>query len=806
MSNLTERHGDLILPQGTYALVQDGASGQVDVVVGPHKVSLADTDKPVIYDHNTHRYVRIPGTGDAVLVNPSATEGQYIVLFNPSVENHGKKHPSKGKQQSMDLSIGQKINIPGPYTMPLFPGQHAMVLDGHQIKSNEYLLCRVYNEDMAKANLKDAVIKTTGNADEVVGKNDLVIGKLFIIKGTDVSFYIPPTGIEVVRSGSEYVRNAVTLERLEYCILLDQNGDKRFVQGPVVVFPNPTESFVEQNGTNKFKAIELNENMGIYVKVINDYDDGHDKYKSGDELFITGKDQKIYYPRPEHAIVKYGDQMVHYATAVPSGEARYVLNKQTGEVEMVMGPKMLLPDPRNSVMVRRVLDDRTVALWFPNNQDALEYNRSLKTVYQQDSPTMDSMASMRLSSFKESVRFGAMSDEMQRSNTYSKPRTITLDTKFEGAVRINVWPGYAIQVVKKNGDRELVEGPKVRLLAYDEELEVLSLSTGKPKSDATLQRTTYLQKENNVVSDIIDGETSDSVQVFVRLSYRVNFDPGQKEKWFSVSNYVKLLTQHLRSVVRNRVKKTSIEDFSQNCTDIIRDLVLGEPNENGRRPGRQFSENGMSVYDIEVLGLSIGNPEVEQMLKDAQQATVSHRLKLQRKRQSFEFDSESAKLDQAEMELEKQTKSKRLELKKLAITSDMEVEQLELEKRVKLESDEKTHEKAMQELINYIAEQQRSRFLQDHEAKISLETKESEVRTKEHTARMNAIQPRLIEALLRMSDAQFVDTLAKNLQHQNNGLGTVFKGGFEGILDLVKGSPLEHKIARLTENDGNKNQ
>jgi major vault protein len=38
-----------------------------------------------------------------------------------------------------------------------------------------------------------------------------------------------------------YVREAVTLERLEYCILLDEDGNKRFVQGPAVVFPEPTE-------------------------------------------------------------------------------------------------------------------------------------------------------------------------------------------------------------------------------------------------------------------------------------------------------------------------------------------------------------------------------------------------------------------------------------------------------------------------------------------------------------------------------------------------------------------------------------
>ena len=64
--------------------------------------------------------------------------------------------------------------------------------------------------------------------------------------------------------------------------------------------------------TRKFRAIELNEISGIYVKVIASYEEDGKKYKVGDELFITGKEQMIYYPRAEHSIIKYGDQDIHY--------------------------------------------------------------------------------------------------------------------------------------------------------------------------------------------------------------------------------------------------------------------------------------------------------------------------------------------------------------------------------------------------------------------------------------------------------------------------------------------------------------
>jgi hypothetical protein len=43
--NPTERIGDLVLPQGTYVLVQDGSNGQVDVIVGPNKTAMQETDK-----------------------------------------------------------------------------------------------------------------------------------------------------------------------------------------------------------------------------------------------------------------------------------------------------------------------------------------------------------------------------------------------------------------------------------------------------------------------------------------------------------------------------------------------------------------------------------------------------------------------------------------------------------------------------------------------------------------------------------------------------------------------------------------
>lgn len=494
------RSGDLVLSQGTYVLLQDGATGQVEVVTGPHKVSLADTDRPVVYDRESRLFS--PTTADkAIRVCPAADEGQYLVLTNPSKEENGMKHPGKGKQPSMELSMGRKINLQGPTVFALFPGQVADVIDGHQLKSNEYLLIRVYNEKEAKENLKNSVVKGAEGADgketavkQLFDDKEIRTGNLLIIKGTNVSFYMPPTGIEVLEEKGKYTRDAVTLERLEYCILLDQNGDKRYVKGPDVVFPKPTETFIENKGQKVFRALELNENMGIYIKVIADYTEGEGKnaveHKAGEELFITGNEQKIYFPRPEHAIVKYGTETIHYATAVPSGEGRYILDKIAGKVDLTKGPQMLLPDPRNSVIVKRILNDATVALWYPGNKEALLYNQKLRSSAEAEKDYVEDLGESLVkgrgvskATLYSSAVAGYMGDEMERKQEYTKPRTIKLDTKYEGAVLLNIWPNFAVQVVNKTGERRVVEGPKVVMLEYDETLEVLELSTGKPKTD-----------------------------------------------------------------------------------------------------------------------------------------------------------------------------------------------------------------------------------------------------------------------------------------------------------------------------------
>src|SRR5699024_2120859 len=129
-----------------------------------------------------------------------------------------------------------------------------------------------------------------------------------------------------------------------------------------------------------------------------------------------------------------------------------------------------------------------------------------------------------------------------------------IDNKYDGVVSLDIWTGYAINIVSKNGDRKVVCGPQTVLLDYDQTLEVLQLSTGKPKTTDKPISTVYLRYENNKISDIIHVETKDFVGADIKVSYSVDFLTDYKDKWFNVQNYVKYMCDRQRSLIRKAAK------------------------------------------------------------------------------------------------------------------------------------------------------------------------------------------------------------------------------------------------------------
>lgn len=804
------RERDLILAPNEYAFIADETKGNINAYVGPYKTSLANTDQPVTFNAESKRFENC-SLEDATRSFAVAPVGWYLVLKNPTLHNPALKefnpHPKTGAINNLvELEVGRKVNIPGPAAFALWPGQMVRVIQGHNLRSNQYLIVRVYDEEAAKANWENAVIKrqgTDGGESEEASAPppDLTMGQQLVIRGTDVSFYIPSTGVEVVpdrsrRGTGGYVRDAVTLERLEYCILLDEDGRKSYLQGPQVVFPKPSETFVERDGARKFRAIELNENSGIYVKVIAPYSDGpgegadgEQAHQVGDELFITGKEQMIYFPRTEHAIIKYGGHTIHYAIAIPAGEARYVLNRHTGQIRLEKGPCIFLPDPRKEVIVRRILHPRQVGLWFPGNQDALEHNRKLAALREQgsggrgdfieDAAVEEGESKKRKrkkgkESKAEEARAEATSEayageDFNRGQTYTPPRTIVLDTRYDGAVSIGVWTGYAVQVVSKSGERKVVVGPSTYMLEYDEVLQTAELSTGTPKTDSAIERTAYLRVLYNKVSDVVEAETRDLVSVRIRLSYRVNFE-GDPQAWFNVENYVKFLTEHLRSLLRGKIKGEPIQRLHPRVVGFVRDVVLGAQGEDGGRPGRRFEENGMRIYDVEVLGVEIGDQAIESLLIGAQHAVVEQNLTLEGERRRLEQTREREAISQEIAAIESKTRTQRVALQQAEVAVVHAYELAKVEAGLAEAARRLEGKRAEQAVLDEVHGAELGRARKTSENHLAVASEELNQRLRELEAEVaavrekaKAVSPELIAALQAFGDRALAEKMAESM-------------------------------------------
>ena len=798
---------DLVLSINEYAYVLDETKGQVTCLVGPTKMSLSQSDRLVNFNERTKAFETC-SFDEAKHLFTTAPENWYVILKNPV---DGNRHPNPGTSNSQPegFKVGRKVNIKGPASFALYPGQMAKVIRGHALRSNQYLLARVYEADSANSNEGEMINAEGQKVQE--GKKNYVNGQILVIKGTEVSFYIPPTGIEVIpiegRHDKGYVREAITLERLEYCILKDEDGNKRYVHGPEVVFPRPTETFVASASNSYiFRAIELSKISGIYVKVIAEYKDEKEVvHPVGEELFITGNDQMIYYPRPEHAIINYDGKILHHAIAIPEGEGRYIMDRMTGEIKTVKGPKMYLPDPRFEVVVKRKLTPSQCQLWYPGNMEVLNHNMALneKAVEKSaaKSANTDSFGFMASAGVNATLANLEAKANISRGTSYTKPRTITLDNKFDGVVSMDIWTGYAVNVISKSGERKVICGPQTVLLDYDQTLEVLQLSTGKPKTTETLEKTVFLRHENNKVSDVVAITTKDFVDALIKVSYCVNFDPKAKDKWFSVENYVKFLCDALRAEIRREAKKYNIEEFYQNYADVVRDIVLNLKAE-GEKAGRYFPQNGMKVVDCEVLNLNIES-EVENMLEDHQREMVKKSLQLTGAKRRVEVAEKLAEAEKKEHELRSEQLKNKMELQAKETQEKLKLEaeinrKSEAEKVASMEA-----EKALQPVMDAIQEAKLAREKKETDAQIAKKKADAEIEKARLDAQastiakvMESIGPDLVAAMSAEANADILTAISSALAPYAMAKG---ESVAEFTDKLLRGTTLEGIVTKAVQ-------
>ncbi len=753
MEERRPRERELVLSPNEYAYILDSTKGHINCYVGPNKTSLAQTDELVVFNELSKRFDRVAEMAQAVQLFATAPAGWYLILKNPSRD---ERQPSAGMASpSADLDIGRKVVVHGPASFPLWPGQMARVIQGHRLRSNQYLVVQAYDMDAANTRL-------------VEDESPWVQGEKRIVRGTHTSFYIPPTGVEVVADErGALVRDAVTLQRLEYCILIGENGTKAYVRGEAVVFPSPHQEFYAARGQRKFRAIELSDTTGLYLKVIAPYEDLDEEsgevrtFTEGEELFLTGS-HRVYFPRHEHAIIRHGASERHHAVAIPRGQGRYVLDRRSGEVRLVAGPRMFLPDPRREVLVRRVLSLDEQALIVGRAQPRPRPEKDPAPV-RQERPG----APPGEDPFGGPVRL-TEGDHFSRG-AFEAPRTITLSGDTGAAVRIDVATGYAVQLKTSAGQRRVVNGPASALLEYDETVEVLRLSRGTPKRAGDVLETAHLQLSANQVSDEVVVCTQDLVSARLKVKYRVNFEGDDPARWFMVDNYVQLLADHASSIIKAAARRYDIHTLRADVTDVVRRAVLGDKPDGGRRPGLAFVENAMRVYDIEVLDLAITDEQVDDMLHEAQFEAVSQSVRVSQRESLLSMQQRHEEIERT-LAAERQ----RTELLRLALveeksqTEHAAAEAGEQRRRALIEL-ERAREMRDADLSHEIRQKKLQAELAAHEAQLkrrqdlqSLELERLRAEVEGAVKQAEAYSPHLVSALHRLGDETMISALTEN--------------------------------------------
>jgi len=865
---MAESGRDLVLAPNEYCYVISETTGNVTLYVGPSKTALGQQDQAAIFHPETKRFER-KAMDKAIQLFTSAPEGWYISLKNPAQD---KSVPRIGTANNMaQLSIGSKVNIIGPCSFALWPGQIAKSIKGHFLRSDEYLLVRVYNEQAAKEHWDEKILKYRVQNLEKAEKREQIIasqlteGSVFIIPGDLFTFFIPPTGIDVIKTeNAEYARHAVTLERLEYCILLNENGEKRFVAGPAVVFPEPTEEFLERDGQNKFRAYELTEHTGLYLKIVAPYTDEKGvAHSPGEELFVTGAESPIYFPRQEHAVIKYGGQNMHHAIVISEGEARYALRKETGAVELVLGPRMFLPDPRKEVIVRRVLPQEVIGLLYPGNTEALLVNKALEEKFSNQSLKLDKAPPSRKLTRERHTKsaapdfngaivaaagfgpvcatatgssiysanianavnphgltFGELGyseisdfagEGFDRENITSDAPAITLANKYNGAVTVSVWPGYAIQTVRKNGSCRTIVGPATVMLEYDEDVRTLALSVGIPKDHVKTRKIAYLRLRNNRIGDVVEGETSDGVKVTLTMNYWIDFvknKEGDEQTWFLTENYVQAVCNKMRTSIKNVCRRLNAQIFCESIPDVLQQAIFLE-----NSSVMLLSEINASLTQLDVVQAAIEEPDIAKCVHLAKTDLIKKRFETSLNQAKYEAMLQLASIERGMERIREETAVALYNAKIVQLEREREEEEIRQanrqDQKIKnMQADIKIKEleKTANDWSLALEKAKVGLNIAYREADLQLRTRELVQQTDCWSQRMASVSPTLVAAINQLAQSDLLGRISENMAPMAILENKTIVGALKGLLDKTIYAQQIDEIVGVAEVPKEKNQ
>jgi major vault protein len=631
-------------------------------------------------------------------------------------------------------------------------------------------------------------------------------------------------------SNDSAVREAVVLGPTQFCVLLDENGDPRIHSGSGRVFPGPYDRFREEGSRDRvYDAYHIRGDRGILIRIIADdipveelkrklpegaledvapeTEDVTSKtgdetpaseettpsepkgkvFHKGDEIFIGGFDSYIVpsnsfevinpVTRQPHVGNDHSDVYVN-AIGVDQKSGVYVESVETGNKKLIKGEKKLLLDPRFERHVHRRVPGHLWNLMVGHNEP---HKR-------------------------------AANDSM-------------VETPW--ALSIVVPNNEAVLVVSKDGRRPVV-GPCMELLEFDETLEILTLSRGKKKSDESQLQTCFLRVDGNRVTDQVTLETADKINITVDVEYGVTFggtNDDERATWFNFKDYVMLLATNTRSRLRGAAQLLPLIEIDRSVSNFVRDVILGKKGDGEQhRRGLKFPENNMQVIEVEVIGYRIEDGEVSEALAKTNKTIVTRLVEDREKQVILESNRARKDIQDEEDQIAIENAQRAAETIKATsnFTHEQTLHQNSLNHAAAMHREALKAEEmdAAQARLDEEALRTRKRGEKDHALDLAhvrqrrkatvdfrnalLEIQKAVIAAqgKVDVDRLNAIQPKLVEAIEGLGNKQALAVLAENLPEAGGQFGFLTQtGGMAALKFLVKGTRLEKAIDALNDTE-----
>ncbi|HYX21149.1 MAG TPA: hypothetical protein VFA98_09935, partial [Thermoanaerobaculia bacterium] len=234
-------------------------------------------------------------------------------------------------------------------------------------------------------------------------------------------------------------------------------------------------------------------------------------------------------------------------------------------------------------------------------------------------------------------------------------------------------------------------------------------------------------------------------------------------------------------------KKLGVEEFYRSAIEHVRDSVIGQkPEDGGARPGTSFAENGMRVYDVEVLEVKFLDPSVEQLLVKAQRESITQALEIGAQRRSLDFTRESSSISQEIEHTKASTKFALLAIREQEIERQLHHDVAAVQAKVVSEAEMHKATLAREGALGEAQKLTLARERATADQSIALDKERQAMRLADLEAEVTAIvkkagaiQPGLIEAIGAFGERALIEKLTASMSP------LAILGG-ESVTDVVK--------------------